>query len=104
MKQQEIIDLIDNSFNEYKGSNEAILNAAFYIEAEFNKAKESNTSLSDLMHLQSHFINEKWRLYNLKGKSNYVHEDMVKIIELEKSNSEKIEDKRKELIAHLKLE
>lgn len=43
MTQQEIIDLINESFNEYKGSNEAILNAAFYIEAEFNKINQENS-------------------------------------------------------------
>ncbi len=37
MNKQQIIEQIEKSFSEYKGTNEAIDDAAFYIEAEFNK-------------------------------------------------------------------
>lgn len=37
MTKEEIIEQIENSFNEYKGSNEAIDDAAFYIASEFEK-------------------------------------------------------------------
>lgn len=39
MTQEEIIEQIEKSLNEYKGLNEAILDAAFYIAAEFDKLK-----------------------------------------------------------------
>ena len=40
MIKEQIIEVIENSFNEYKGSNEAIDNAAFYIAAEFEKKEK----------------------------------------------------------------
>ena len=39
MSKEEIIEQIEKSFNEKKGTNEAIDDAAFYIEAEFNKMR-----------------------------------------------------------------
>jgi hypothetical protein len=41
MTKEAIIKQIEKSFNEYTGSNEAIDDAAFYIAAEFDKAKET---------------------------------------------------------------
>lgn len=45
MTNEEIIEQLENSFNEYKGSNEAILDAAFYISIEFSKLKEEISAL-----------------------------------------------------------
>jgi hypothetical protein len=39
MSKEEIISQIEKSFSEYKGTNEAIDDAAFYIEYEFNKMR-----------------------------------------------------------------
>jgi hypothetical protein len=41
MTKEEIIEQIHNSLNEYKGINEAIDDAAFYIDAEFYKLKQT---------------------------------------------------------------
>ena len=40
MKKEQIIEQLETSLNEYKGLNEAIDDAAFYIAAEFDKLKD----------------------------------------------------------------
>ena len=49
MTQQEIIDQLVKSYNEKTGSNEAMLDAAFFIEAEFRKVeKQAHNKAIDL--------------------------------------------------------
>ena len=40
MTNEQVIKQLEDSYNEYKGSNEAILDAAFYISIEFSKLKQ----------------------------------------------------------------
>lgn len=43
MSKEEIIEQIEKSFTEYKGTNQAIDDAAFYIADEFDKLKKLNS-------------------------------------------------------------
>lgn len=76
MTKEQIIEVIENSLNEYKGLNEAIDNAAFYISADFEKevvafAKFAVWYYNDSLHSNSVSWEEVYELFK-KEKSSYM--------------------------------
>jgi phosphoserine aminotransferase len=62
MTQEQIIEQIEQSFSEYKGSNEAVLDASHYISKEFEKAinllKLAKEAIADLTGLADGYEND----------------------------------------------
>lgn len=94
MTKEQIIEQINDSLNEYKGSNEAIDDAAFYIAAEFDKLNEAKTLDQEI--IISKFMNWFLKHYStatIDGFFGYVNatgeevkiEDILK--EYKKSNN-----------------
>lgn len=56
MTNEQVIKQLEDSYNEYKGSNEAILDAAFYISIEFSKLKQEIDKLKSKLQVYEQAI------------------------------------------------
>jgi hypothetical protein len=74
MTQEQIIEQIEQSFSEHKGSNEAILDASYYISKEFEKVigllKIAKQDIADLTGLADGYENDYVQICEYLNKYN----------------------------------